>query len=191
MCCLCSFTSTFLTTQTLCELWILQSNALCNTQLVFQMIPLASYWYCFQSRLISSECASLHVLCLTCPRCRILQICTFPEQVCRWKLAMQSIKADGSSQRAWGRKEHGDNDTYFIIYLKGAAKGQRSRCKLSVTVTNLMEPARLTSTAAALHVLSLQFTVKLFYDLVFEEIIYEMRWPPHRCSPLNQKIHRF
>lgn len=63
---------------------------------------------------------------------------------------MQSIKADGSSQRVSGSKEQRDKDVFFIIYLKGAAKGQGSRCKLSLTVTNLMEPARLTTTAAKL-----------------------------------------
>lgn len=65
---------------------------------------------------------------------------------------MQSIKADGSSQRVSGSKEQRDKDVFFIIYLKGAAKGQGSGYKLSLTVTSLMEPARLTTTAAKLRV---------------------------------------
>lgn len=64
---------------------------------------------------------------------------------------MQSIKADGSSQRVSGSKEQRDKDVFFIIY-EGAAKGQGSGYKLSLTVTNLMEPARLTTTAAKLRV---------------------------------------
>lgn len=60
-------------------------------------------------------------------------------------------------------KEQRERDTFFIINLKGTVKGQRSRCKLSLTVTTFMEPVGLTHTAEKLPVLSLQFKVKLFF----------------------------
>lgn len=42
------------------------------------------------------------------------------------------------------------------------------------TITDLTGAARLLSTAAAFQVLSLQFTVKLFYDLMLDKIIDQL-----------------